>query len=236
MLKLSPPVSPRNRIIVQNAVFLQDRARGLVVMIVACQVMDPGSIPGERIFCRFLTLRIWLFANWRFWPDANWTILGPQTGQFWTFEPTQIWNLDPCLIFWRRKMGFVPPQFCKFDILTHTSFFWPRKIGFDPRNLDSFDVWDNWTFWTANLMVWPPQFSVLFRFVWLSEEGLDQKCLIVFQVTATRHTWWEVFPMCQRLMLSLWVVKSWNKGGKKNGRAGVWSDGARPVAANSPKH
>lgn len=24
--------------------------RGLVVMIVACQVMDPGSIPGERIF------------------------------------------------------------------------------------------------------------------------------------------------------------------------------------------
>lgn len=26
------------------------RARGLVVMIVACQVMDPGSIPGERRF------------------------------------------------------------------------------------------------------------------------------------------------------------------------------------------
>jgi hypothetical protein len=25
-------------------------ARGLVVMIVACQVIDPGSIPGERIF------------------------------------------------------------------------------------------------------------------------------------------------------------------------------------------
>ena len=25
-------------------------ARGLVVMIVACQVMDPGSIPGERTF------------------------------------------------------------------------------------------------------------------------------------------------------------------------------------------
>jgi hypothetical protein len=25
-------------------------ARGLVVMIVACQVMDPGSIPGERNF------------------------------------------------------------------------------------------------------------------------------------------------------------------------------------------
>jgi hypothetical protein len=24
--------------------------RGLVVMIVACQVMDPGSIPGERMF------------------------------------------------------------------------------------------------------------------------------------------------------------------------------------------
>jgi len=27
------------------------RVRGLVVMIVACQVMDPGSIPGERNFC-----------------------------------------------------------------------------------------------------------------------------------------------------------------------------------------
>lgn len=26
------------------------RVRGLVVMIVACQVMDPGSIPGERNF------------------------------------------------------------------------------------------------------------------------------------------------------------------------------------------
>lgn len=26
------------------------RVRGLVVMIVACQVMDPGSIPGERTF------------------------------------------------------------------------------------------------------------------------------------------------------------------------------------------
>lgn len=26
------------------------RACGLVVMIVACQVMDPGSIPGERRF------------------------------------------------------------------------------------------------------------------------------------------------------------------------------------------
>jgi hypothetical protein len=28
--------------------------RGLVVMIVACQVMDPGSIPGERIFLLFV--------------------------------------------------------------------------------------------------------------------------------------------------------------------------------------
>jgi hypothetical protein len=28
--------------------------RGLVVMIVACQVMDPGSIPGERIFFAML--------------------------------------------------------------------------------------------------------------------------------------------------------------------------------------
>ena len=31
-------------------------ARGLVVMIVACQVMDPGSIPGERIF--------WCVVSW----------------------------------------------------------------------------------------------------------------------------------------------------------------------------
>ena len=30
------------------------RVRGLVVMIVACQVMDPGSIPGERIFVLLL--------------------------------------------------------------------------------------------------------------------------------------------------------------------------------------
>jgi hypothetical protein len=28
---------------------VESRVRGLVVMIVACQVMDPGSIPGERI-------------------------------------------------------------------------------------------------------------------------------------------------------------------------------------------
>lgn len=34
------------------------RVRGLVVMIVACQVMDPGSIPGERIF--FLSLEAFL--------------------------------------------------------------------------------------------------------------------------------------------------------------------------------
>jgi hypothetical protein len=31
------------------------RVRGLVVMIVACQVKDPGSIPGERIFVLALT-------------------------------------------------------------------------------------------------------------------------------------------------------------------------------------
>jgi hypothetical protein len=29
---------------------VESRVRGLVVMIVACQVMDPGSIPGERNF------------------------------------------------------------------------------------------------------------------------------------------------------------------------------------------
>ena len=43
-------------------------ARGLVVMIVACQVMDPGSIPGERNFflCFFVGcfyfLHSWLYC------------------------------------------------------------------------------------------------------------------------------------------------------------------------------
>ena len=32
------------------ACLLHTSVRGLVVMIVACQVMDPGSIPGERMF------------------------------------------------------------------------------------------------------------------------------------------------------------------------------------------
>ncbi len=31
-----------------SGALLSRRARGLVVMIVACQVIDPGSIPGER--------------------------------------------------------------------------------------------------------------------------------------------------------------------------------------------
>lgn len=33
---------------------IRRRVRGLVVMIVACQVMDPGSIPGERIYLFFV--------------------------------------------------------------------------------------------------------------------------------------------------------------------------------------
>ena len=38
----------------------ESRVRGLVVMIVACQVMDPGSIPGERIFfITFFTHLAW---------------------------------------------------------------------------------------------------------------------------------------------------------------------------------
>lgn len=45
-MKLSPPQPGVDRTCV----------RGLVVMIVACQVMDPGSIPGERIpFCPFFS-------------------------------------------------------------------------------------------------------------------------------------------------------------------------------------
>ena len=38
-----------------------NRVRGLVVMIVACQVMDPGSIPGERSFF-FLPFFVFAFA------------------------------------------------------------------------------------------------------------------------------------------------------------------------------
>ena len=38
-------------------VLVPSSARGLVVMIVACQVMDPGSIPGERIFFLFFGSR-----------------------------------------------------------------------------------------------------------------------------------------------------------------------------------
>lgn len=41
--------------------------RGLVVMIVACQVMDPGSIPGERIFC-FLLFCIFCWPLVSRWP------------------------------------------------------------------------------------------------------------------------------------------------------------------------
>ena len=33
---------------IQDFITDNKSARGLVVMIVACQVMDPGSIPGER--------------------------------------------------------------------------------------------------------------------------------------------------------------------------------------------
>ena len=36
--------------------------RGLVVMIVACQVMDPGSIPGERIFFVVCCLSLWPYG------------------------------------------------------------------------------------------------------------------------------------------------------------------------------
>ena len=39
------------------------RVRGLVVMIVACQVMDPGSIPGERIFVQVVVQAQNVFAQ-----------------------------------------------------------------------------------------------------------------------------------------------------------------------------
>ena len=39
------------------------RARGLVVMIVACQVIDPGSIPGERTLFGLCTCRFAFFCS-----------------------------------------------------------------------------------------------------------------------------------------------------------------------------
>ena len=41
------------------------RARGLVVMIVACQVIDPGSIPGERTLFGLCTCRFAFFCKVR---------------------------------------------------------------------------------------------------------------------------------------------------------------------------
>lgn len=49
--------------------------RGLVVMIVACQVMDPGSIPGERIFCQ---QRFGVFLLPRPSPGFFWSCCWPQ--------------------------------------------------------------------------------------------------------------------------------------------------------------
>ena len=39
------------------------RARGLVVMIVACQVIDPGSIPGERTLFAICRCRFGFFCS-----------------------------------------------------------------------------------------------------------------------------------------------------------------------------
>ena len=51
---------------------LPTSVRGLVVMIVACQVMDPGSIPGERIFlCRRPADRTKKEDNRSPWGDSN---------------------------------------------------------------------------------------------------------------------------------------------------------------------
>jgi hypothetical protein len=43
-LMSGPELNPASNVLFPISV------RGLVVMIVACQVMDPGSIPGERNF------------------------------------------------------------------------------------------------------------------------------------------------------------------------------------------
>ena len=59
--------------------FFSNRARGLVVMIVACQVMDPGSIPGERTFASKGVLFVFLektrtqnlLLRWRNEPQAG---------------------------------------------------------------------------------------------------------------------------------------------------------------------
>ena len=44
--------------------------RGLVVMIVACQVMDPGSIPGERNFFVFCWKLAWFFSTLGDWSSG----------------------------------------------------------------------------------------------------------------------------------------------------------------------
>jgi hypothetical protein len=65
---------------------VESRVRGLVVMIVACQVMDPGSIPGERIF--FFTF---LSLPWLAWlalgKGRNWFILLPARLKLETILP-----------------------------------------------------------------------------------------------------------------------------------------------------
>jgi hypothetical protein len=59
------PLQLRSRSDSSLHIFMK-RVRGLVVMIVACQVMDPGSIPGERnFFCFHFLYTCFLFFCWK---------------------------------------------------------------------------------------------------------------------------------------------------------------------------
>ena len=80
--------------------YVRSCARGLVVMIVACQV-------GERIFCRFLTLRL-------------------QIGDFDLMQIEQFWA--------PKRDSFELLDQRKFEILTHASFFDAAKWDLSPHN------------------------------------------------------------------------------------------------------
>jgi hypothetical protein len=78
---------------------IESRVRGLVVMIVACQVMDPGSIPGERIF--FFILVSLLRVAW----------LTPGKGR-------NIFIILPVGL----KLGTIPPLFSPVPVRAEPSY------------------------------------------------------------------------------------------------------------------
>ncbi len=92
--ELMEPTSPKH-LIHSDSTHQQitSSVRGLVVMIVACQVMDPGSIPGERSFFYFFFVQM----------DAAWlcqrvcSLTFYQTKRSYQNSP-RITNLKPTII------------------------------------------------------------------------------------------------------------------------------------------